>query len=164
MPPSNPDIAKLTGPILPGKVYSFMNNEISVHEVLEHLLCVTGPAVLFLTSFSISELGIRSLLSLIEENRILRFQCLFDHTVRKNKLPMLLFARELGEIRLTDIHAKELLLFNDQWNIVVSTSSNFNRIERHETFVIDTTLATFGSFYRYLSDLYDNAIPFEVDD
>lgn len=164
MPEANPDIEKITGAILPGRSYHFMTNTISVHEVLEHLLSITGPAFVYLSSFSISEAGIRCLAGLKEDGLLLKLRCLFDHTVRKNKLPMLLFAGEFGQIRLTGIHAKQILIYNERWYIVVTTSSNFNKIERYETFVITTDLKSFVLYRDAIEFIWNEAIPFEPDD
>ena len=163
MPEKNPDIERLIGELKPGKSESFMTNSISVHEVLEHLLAITGPAVVYLMTFSISEAGVRSLAALADEGYLLRPRFLFDYTVRKNKLHLLLFANEVGTIRLASNHAKQILIHNEAWDIVVTTSSNFNKIERWETFVIDTSLRGFGGFHEYFSRIWEESVAYEPD-
>lgn len=120
----------------------------SMHELLEFLLMKTGPANVRITSFSITEVAIRSFLNLMETGIILKLECLFDISVKRHKLGLLYFVNNVASsIALTKCHAKLILIENDKWRISVIGSANFQVNDKIEAGVISTSPG-FLEFYR----------------
>jgi len=99
----------------------------SMHELLYYLLTVTGKADVWLSSFSLSEIAIRSFVNAKEDNLIKSLSCLFDISARSNKRDLLFFANNvIDRIALTKNHSKIIVIKNNEWNIVVVASANLN--------------------------------------
>ena len=101
----------------------FFNNQDSLHDMIALHVRRLKPASVFLTTFSLSEIAIRSFIELFEEGDLLALTIITDHTVRKNKLDMLLFANENASIFLTDVHAKIAHISNEQEAVVILSTS-----------------------------------------
>lgn len=118
----------------------------SLHDVLERLLQLTGPADVCLTSWAISEGPARKIAKLISSGQIQSLHCLFDHRVtRYCPAAMQLVNGQLGKIKLTGIHAKILVIENDAWGISVTSTANATNKKRIEKYVItcDKDIAMF---------------------
>lgn len=150
--------------IVNGRTYHWFNDEFSTPEVLQQLLMLTGAAKVVITTFSISESGVRMLVNLREANLLESLICVFDHTVRKNKLSMLLFANEQSDfILLSHIHAKVITITNDDWHIVVTCTMNFNDVERYEAGVICCDPMIALEYSTKLHEIIHEAIPYEPE-
>lgn len=126
--------------------------DFSTHELIGHLLNQTGPAAVRISSFSITEIAIRSFLKLRESGMITELSCLFDLTVKRHRLGLLFFAHNIvNEVRLTKIHAKLIFIDNADWNLVVVTSSNLNVNDKMEVGLIISN----AEEYRFYSDCFD---------
>jgi hypothetical protein len=127
------------------------SGEYSMHELLEHLLGITGPALVRVSSFSISEVAIRAFYSLTASGTITRLDCLFDISVKRHKLGLMFFASNIGcRIALSKNHAKILLIENDRWKLVVVGSANLQLNDKNEVAVISTD----PGFYDYYSQTF----------
>lgn len=118
----------------------------SLHDVLERLLHLTGPAHVCLTSWAISEGPARKISRLLQEGQVLSMHCLFDHrTLRYCPAAMQLVEGRFGRVKLTGIHAKILVVENDSWGISVTSTANATNKRRIEKYVIacDRTVARF---------------------
>jgi hypothetical protein len=109
----------------------------SLHDVLERLLELTGPAHVCLTSWAISEGPARKIANLLKDGKILSLHCLFDHRVtRYCPAAMQLVQGQMGKIKLTGIHAKILVIENENWGISVTSTANATNKRRIEKYVI----------------------------
>ncbi len=118
----------------------------SLHDVLERILQLTGPAHVCLTSWAISEGPARKISNLLRDGSILSLHCLFDHRVtRYCPAAMQLVQGQMGKIKLTGIHAKILVIENESWGISVTSTANATNKRRIEKYVItcDPEVAAF---------------------
>jgi len=140
------------GEIKPGAtIATSSSGEYSMHELLEYLLGITGPASVQVSSFSISEVAIRTFYNLMEKGTITQMECLFDISVKRHKLGLLYFVNNIGcRIALSKNHAKILLLENTNWKLVVVGSANLQLNDKNEVAVISTD----PGFYYYYSNTF----------
>ena len=132
----------------------------SMHDLMIYLLEITGPAKVWLSTFSISEAAIRAILAATEKQLITEMHCLFDHTIKKHKLSLLYFAWSvIGDITITANHSKIMLIENDQWKITVIGSANMTPNPRKEAGVIFTVDKTFDQFKNHLEKAIEGGIP-----
>ena len=112
----------------------------SLHELVDLLFQVTGPASLAITSWGLSEKPLQRVLDLVHQGIALDPLIILDYRVKLQsaRAYQLLLASGL-DIRLTDNHSKMLVLINDQWAISVFTSANLTRNPRLEFYVISTS-------------------------
>jgi hypothetical protein len=107
--------------------------------LIEHLLSQIGPAKCYLTSWSVKEQAVRILMLLMDTGKITELHALFDERIKVNCPQAYQLAESnIADIRLTKIHAKMVVLMNDDWGISISTSANLTRNPRIEKFVIST--------------------------
>jgi hypothetical protein len=152
------------GEIVKNQSYQFVSDgNWSMHQLLEYLLEITGPAHVVLSTFSIGEVSIRSLYNLKQAGSILSLKCLFDKGLPKRKLSLLYFANNVFDYAaLYANHSKILVIINDQWSVAVNASANFTPNFRIEAGVI-TTKPNEVSYYNYkLSEYIEKGIPLKL--
>jgi len=155
----------LSRQIEPGELYHFVDKaQVSIHHILEDILKITGPADVSFTAFSISESSLRCLSNLVDKGLILSLKAIFDFTVRKNKLSLLLFSSEfISEIRLADVHAKLILIKNKQFKVVINTSGNLNDIKRWEAGIISFREKDFEFYRDNFWELFEEGIEYNCE-
>lgn len=141
------------GEIAPDQMYPFYSDgKWSNHQLFLYLLGLTGKAEVWLSTFSISEVSIRSFASGIEDGLISKLNCLFDHTIKKNKLDLLFFANNVvSDATILPNHAKLILIKNDQWKISVIGSANMTPNPRKEVGIIFTLPYIFDQYLKYFN-------------
>jgi len=136
-----------------------------MHQLIEHLLEQTGPAKVVLSSFSITEVAIRTFQRLMEQGTIQSLACLFDFTVRRHKLGLLFFARNvISQISIAKCHAKVVLIYNGKHYVTVVSSANLNINDKMEAGIISTDTAIFDYFYTKLIEGISGGIEVTSDE
>lgn len=119
------------------QVHFFTKGAWSLDELLEYLIGITGPAQVWLTTWTVTETPLRSICRLIEEGQIVSLTALFDHRIDRRKPESLQLAMGMNaRIKLVKCHAKMLVLENEAWSIAVVTSANLSKNPRMEAGVI----------------------------
>lgn len=137
----------------------------SNHNVLEWILKKTGPARVWITSWTISEIAVRTLIQLIDSGQIEEIHCLFDERIKVNcPQAYQLVSKEVVDMKLTKIHAKSIVVLNDDWGVSVTTSANFTRNPRIEKYVICSDRAIAESDRLWIDRELKLARPFEMED
>lgn len=141
--------------LCPGQCRPFMHKgEWAIHEVLPSLLCAIGEADVRIATFSVSEDSLRPLFFLTDEAKIRNLTLLLDHTVKRHKLDLLLFAANITpDIRIDACHAKLLLVENEQYRFGICGSANLNQNHRWEAGFWFTA----GDSYNYFSATFNQA-------
>lgn len=107
--------------------------------LLEHLLHLTGPAEVWLTSWTITEDPMRSIIRMMVEGRILSIAALFDDRAPNyNAKGAQLAKANIERLAFIPIHAKVMVLMNEQWAVSVVSTANITRNKRVERYVICT--------------------------
>jgi hypothetical protein len=150
-----------------GVTWPFFTMENSIHDMIRELINVHGlswalPAKLRICTFSISEAAIREFISLKDDRLVNEIEIIIDHTARKNKLDMLLFANENTKVFLADVHAKVIVIEAGN-QIVIMTSANMNTIKRYEAGIISINSAITAYFIEQLEELKQLSIPFTIE-
>lgn len=141
------------------------DGDFSMHELLEYLLMQTGKASVRISSFSITEIAIRSFSRLQENGLISELKCLFDFTVKQHRLGLLYFASNIiAAISLTKCHAKLIIIENDEWKVVVIGSANFNINDKKEVGIISAVPAIYNTFSTKYNEWFNEAIKIDKDD
>ena len=102
----------------------------NAHELLEHLLKITGPAKVYLTTWAMSENPVRSILNLIDQGLITELNCVFDLKVQDRAPKVFQLIQGISS------HAKVFVIQNDSWAISNSGSANWTRNPRMEAGVL----------------------------
>lgn len=127
--------------------------EFSMHELLEFLVWASGPARLRLSTFSLSEIALRTLYRLVDSKQITGLQCILDTTVKRHRLGLLYFASHItASIALTKNHAKILLLDNDTHRWVVVGSANMNLNDKIEAGIVSSDPVIYTRFSSWFDE------------
>jgi len=138
-------LIKSIGQLQKGKTthyYSYGN--FNLVRLLIHLLKQTGPANVFMTSYSFSQTSIEQLLNHRQKGNILSFRVIVDNRVKTmSPIPFQMLSTAF-DYRCSSIHAKVALVWNDKWNISVVTSQNATDNPKLERGTIFTDIETFN--------------------
>ena len=143
--------------------FYFSSGHWSLHDLFTALIHKTGPARVYLSTFSLSEIAIRSLYNALREGLILELGCLVDIRVKRHKIGLLNFAGHLVDtITLANCHAKILILENQEWKVAVVASNNFTVNIRYESGSI-ITMPEIVEFYKQcLLEAIKTGIPYKL--
>lgn len=138
-------LIKSIGQLQKGKTthyYSYGN--FNLVRLLIHLLKQTGPANVFMTSYSFSQTSIEQLLNHRQKGNILSFRVIIDNRVKTmSPIPFQMLSTAF-DYRCSSIHAKVALVWNDNWHISVVTSQNATDNPKLERGTIFTDIETFN--------------------
>ncbi len=133
--------------------YSFGN--FNLVRLLMHLLRQTGPAHLFMTSYSFSMRSIEQLQNRLETRQLLSFRLIVDHRVKSMSPKPFQMLSTAFNYRCLPIHAKVALLWNKQWTLSVITSQNATDNPKMERGVIQTDPAVFDFDLKVLENAFE---------
>ena len=150
------------GEIEQGRHYHFFTEgKWSMHETLLYLLYYSGPAKVTITSFSLSEITINTFVLAKEEGLITRLDLLLNTAVTRNKASLFFFAGNVADrIGLLDIHAKIIVIENDNWKIAVNQSANSTKNPAYEAGVICTVPEIVDEYCQKLDKAFFQSILF----
>jgi hypothetical protein len=135
----------------------------STHELLFHLLSFTGPAKVFIATWSITEEPSRMLVHGLNSGLITELNGIFDIRVKQRAPETYAFAKHnFCNARLTVCHAKVTVIKNDLFNISIVGSSNYTNNPRIEAGVISTHKITADFHENWIMAELRNAHPFDL--
>jgi hypothetical protein len=120
-------------------IFGITKGQFSLIELIETLLDQTGPADVFLSTWTAAGSDLTDAFKLIDSGKMRSFRILVDHTFQRRKPAFAAKVRELfgiEAVRVTRNHAKFCLIRNDTWDLVIKTSMNLNFNPRLEDFDI----------------------------
>jgi len=143
--------SEAAGQLYPGcAIFGITKGQFSLIELITVILDQTGPADLFISTWTASGADISDAHDLVESKKIKSIKFMVDMTFQRRQPGFAAKIRELfgyDAIRVTKNHAKFVLIQNEAWNLVIKTSMNLNSNPRLEDFDIqdDPQLAGFLS-------------------
>lgn len=131
---------KLLQQLAPDSVLKYYTNGAwSMHQMLDYLLQIIGPAELVMSTWTITEDPARTLLNLKQSGQITAIHALFDYRVRERSAGAhQILSSICDSLALGKCHAKVTVLTNDQWSVSIVGSANFSRNRRMEAGTIFT--------------------------
>ena len=140
-------VEKVIGVVEMGETIHYASiGEWSMHNLLFHLLQQTGPADVFISTWSVSEDSVRQLIAKVKDGSIRKIYGVFDWRVKLRSPEAFELAKfNIADIRLTTCHAKVTVIENEEWSIAIVGSANYTNNPRIEAGVIscDFTAANF---------------------
>jgi hypothetical protein len=123
--------------------------------LISYLIKQTGPAHLFMTSYSFSQKSIEQLQHKISKGEILSFRIILDNRVRvMSPKPFQMIASSFN-YRCISVHAKVALIWNDQWKITIVTSQNATDNPKLERGTIFTDAQVFNFDLKVLENEFE---------
>lgn len=146
------------GQLVKGQTKHFYSSgAFNLIQLLFYLLKQTGPAHLFLTTYSVSMDSIAALRRKADSGQLLSVRFLIDNRVRSiSPKPFDFLVNSFpGCYRCLALHAKVALVYNDRWQLTVVGSQNATHNPKLERGIIHTSEDVFDFDYKMLSDEFD---------
>lgn len=148
------ELIKALGTIEQGKsTYTFSSGKWSSHELLAYILEQTGPADVWITTWSCTEEPLRQLVKMKQEGNIRQIRCLFGDRVpvmSPNAWQLAKF--NFTDIKLSHCHAKVQVIRNEHWGIVIMGSANFTINPRWEAGVVCCDMKVADEFIKGIDE------------
>lgn len=147
------NVREAVGQIYHGcEIYGLCRGQYSLIDIVEYILRSTGPADIVLSTWTAAGADIDYALRLRRDGHMRSIRWVIDASFPIRQPAYCVAMREhFGDdsIRVTENHAKFVLISNADWHIALRTSMNFNENRRLESWEIsdDATL------HAYLSDV-----------
>lgn len=121
--------------------YSYGN--FNLVRLIIFLLRQTGPAHLFMTSYSFSQKSIEALKNRMHKKQILSLRIIVDNRVKSMSPKPFQMLSQSFDYRCSSIHAKVALIWNDEWKLTIVTSQNATDNPKLERGTIYTDASVF---------------------
>lgn len=147
------------GTIKPGTSKHFYSDgAFNLVQLVTYILKQTGPAHIFLTTYSIAEDSINVLKRKVEHGEILSARFIVDNRVRSMSAKNfdLLAGSFAGCYRCRALHAKVALVYNEDWHITLIGSQNATRNPKLERGIIHTDVNIFNFDKKILEHEFDS--------
>ena len=143
------------GRLCQGKArHYYSSGAFNLIQLVLYILRQTGPAHLFLATYSISDRSITTLRNHVDDGQVLSIRFLIDNRVRSispKPFDHLLNAFP-GQTRCRTLHAKVALIWNDHWHVSVVGSQNATHNPKLERGIIHTSRHIFDFDKMVLED------------
>lgn len=144
-----------------GKVYHYVNRaRWSMHDLVRFLIQATGPAQVWLTTWSMTTGPAGFLIGLKNAGQITSISAILSSRIRVNCPEALqLLTYNKARVKLAELHAKVLVIRNDSWSVTVTGSQNWSNIKRIEAGVIDTSAQAADAHIQWIENEIDRTQP-----
>ena len=135
----------------------YSNGSFNLVQLVLYLLKQTGPAHVFVSSYSISEDSLATLKRLQDRREILGISFLIDNRVRTiSPKPFdYLVTAFPGRYRCCALHAKVALIWNNKWHLSVVGSQNATHNPKLERGIVHTSREIFNFDFNTLTDEFN---------
>jgi len=123
--------------------------------LISYLIKQTGPAHVFMTSYSFSQKSIEQLQHKITKGEILSFKVILDNRVRVMSPKPFQMIASCFDYRCISVHAKVALIWNEHWKITIVTSQNATDNPKLERGTIFTDPQVFNFDFKVLENEFE---------
>jgi hypothetical protein len=141
------------------RIIGLTRGDFSLIDLIYSILKKIGKSKVICCTWSAGIKDANQVKWLLDSNLIDSFTLVTDHSyvTRQKKYALAiedLFGKE--NIRTSEIHAKFVLIQNEEWNIAIRTSMNLNANKTCETFEIDDDLEIFNFYRKFIDETFKN--------
>lgn len=141
------------------RIIGLTRGDFSLIDLIHSILKKIGRSKIILCTWSAGIKDANQIKWMLNSGLIESFTLVTDHSyvTRQKKYALAveeLFGKE--NIRTSEIHAKFVLIQNDDWNICIRTSMNLNANKTCETFEIDDDIQIFNFYRKFIDETFAN--------
>lgn len=144
------------------EIFGLTAGQFSFIDVMEHVLNQIGESNCIISTWTASYANIEKAMRFCGDSRLASCRWLVDRSFKTRKPDLckhLVDTFGKDAIRTASSHAKFMLLWNDDWSIVIRTSMNLNQNPRIEDFEISDD----PNLMAYMRELCENVFADELD-
>lgn len=132
-------IDQIIKPLSKAPLQAYLDNRIQLFDVIEKILSETGPAEIYISTFSTSEEFLRRIFRLRKRGWLMRATMLVDLKASRKTVNLYTFISGVfDDVYLAENHSKVILIKNAKWTVSICTSQNQTRGNRTESGMIST--------------------------
>ena len=141
------------------EIFGITKGQFSIIDIIEHVLNFTGKANVLISTWTAAHADIKKASSFLQNNKIDNIRFMVDRGFI-NRQPEYCadLKRLFGEdsIRFFRLHAKFVVIYNDDYHFVIRTSMNLNENKRFENFEITEDKDFCNYFIDFFNICFDN--------
>ncbi|WP_272712336.1 C4-dicarboxylate ABC transporter [Bacteroides ovatus] len=132
-------VNQIIKPLSSTPLQAYLDNRIQLFDVIEKILSETGPAEIYISTFSTSEEFLRQIFRLRKKGMITKATMLTDLKASRKTVNLYTFISNVFDnVYLAENHSKVILIRNSKWMVSICTSQNQTRGNRTESGMITT--------------------------
>ncbi len=132
-------VNQIIKPLSGTPLQAYLDNRIQLFDVIEKILSETGPAEIYISTFSTSEEFLRQIFRLRKKGMITKATMLTDLKASRKTVNLYTFISNVFDnVYLAENHSKVILIRNSKWMVSICTSQNQTRGNRTESGMITT--------------------------
>jgi len=136
------------------EIFGITKGQFSIIDIIEYVLNHTGKANVMIATWTAAQADIKKAFEFLQSDKIQDIKFIVDRGfVNRQKEYCNELIEKFGDdsIRFLRIHAKFIVIQNDEYNFVIRTSMNLNENKRFENFEITEDL----EFCEYFKDFFN---------
>lgn len=132
-------VNQIVRPLSGTPLQAYLDNRIQLFDVIEKILAETGPAEIYISTFSTSEEFLRRIFRLRKRGWLTKAVMLTDLKASRKTVHLYTFISSVfDDVYLAENHSKVILIRNEKWMVSICTSQNQTRGNRTESGMITT--------------------------
>jgi hypothetical protein len=139
------------------EIYGLCRGQYSLIDLVEHALGYSGPADLVISTWTAAGADIDYALRLTKDGRVKSILWLVDSSFPARQPGYCKAMRErFGDfaIRVTQNHAKFVLIGNSDWHLVLRTSMNLNENKRLESWELSDDVELYSYLHEVVAEMF----------
>ena len=139
------------------RLIGLTKGQFSLIDLIVALLDKTGPANIVCCTWSAGIKDAKQMHILLNSGKINSFTLVTDYSYSTRQKQYAITVEELfgkENIRTTDIHAKFVLIQNENYNVCIRTSMNLNANRKCENYEIDDDKEVFDFYMNFIEDIF----------
>ena len=147
-------INQIIRPLSDAPLQAYLDNRVQLFDIIERILSETGPAEIYISTFSTSEEFLRRIYRLRKRGLLTKATMLTDLKASRKTINLYtLISNVFDEVFLAENHSKVILIQNARWMVSICTSQNQTRGNRTESGMITTDPRIFLDLQRQFSEI-----------
>ena len=150
-------VREILKPLSDAPLQAYLDNRVQLFDIIEYILSQTGPASIYISTFSTSEEFLRRIFKLRQKGMLTSAVMLADLKASRKTVNLYRFISSVfDDVYLTENHSKVILIHNAQWHVSICTSQNQTRGNRTESGMISTSQDIYSKLLSQFSDIVNN--------
>lgn len=140
------------------RIMGLTRGEFSLIDLIYGILKKTGKAKVTCCTWSAGIKDAHNVKWMLDSELIEKFTLITDHSYKTRQKKYALSLDELfgsDNIRTSEIHAKFVLISNENFNVTIRTSMNLNANKTCESFEIDEDVEVFDFYNNFVNFIFD---------